>query len=98
MILIFWLFYTFSTLFVGAANILWPGLNSKVLANKTRLDMKKLPPNPNYQNELVKLREQMGRISHKGEPPLLRGWTGSWPAGKSAGPPDPVNKCKCGVA
>ena len=73
---------------------MWPGLNTRLMDEKMRLQINQLPPNPNYQNELVKIRQKMGRFSRKGEAPLIRGWTGSWPPGKSAGPPDPVNKCK----
>ena len=45
------------------------------------------------QADLVRMRDTMSRISNKGAPPLLRGWTGARFPGQSIGQPDAVADC-----
>ncbi|KAI0239227.1 28S ribosomal protein S5, mitochondrial [Lamellibrachia satsuma] len=78
----------------GKANILWPGLNTPVLKGRQVIQLKQLPPNPDRDAELVRIRDEMSRISYKANPPLLRGWSGSRFPGQSMGPPDAVGDYK----
>jgi len=73
--------------------MLWPGLNAPVTQGRELMSMKKLPPNPDYAQELSRMRDQAGRIRYRSLPPLLRGWSGSRFPGQSVGPPDPVGDC-----
>ena len=75
-------------------NISWPGLNSPLMAKGKMLDIEKLPPNENRLEELVALRNELGRIRYRALPPLLRGYTGKKFPGTSRGPPDPIGDCK----
>ena len=80
--------------FSGRENILWPGLNAPVIKGRSVLSMQKLPPNPDYEKQLVKIRDEMSRISYQSPPPLFRGWSGGRIPGQGVGPPDPVADCK----
>jgi len=73
--------------------MLWPGLNAQVTQGREVLTYKKLPPNPDYLQQLISIRDQASQIRHKGLPPLLRGWSGSRFPGQSVGPPDPIADC-----
>jgi len=81
-------------LLVGQANMLWPGLNTKVLQGNEMLSYKQLPPNPQYAQDIVSQRDKFSQIRYKSLPPLLRGWSGPKFPGQSVGPPDPVGDCK----
>ncbi|KAK3580851.1 hypothetical protein CHS0354_032911 [Potamilus streckersoni] len=78
----------------GQKGMQWPGLNAPIIsrregrvANKIQV----LPPNPQKQEELIKLREQsMKKRARNKIPPLQRGWTGNKLPGTSIGYPDPV--------
>jgi len=84
----------FWKLFIGRANMLWPGLNAPVMQGQEARSYKKLPRNPDYEQEIIRLRDQSSQIRYKSLPPLLRGWSGSKFPGQSIGPPDPVGDCK----
>jgi len=75
---------------VGKANIQFPGLNAPIVKGREVLQQKTLPPSPEREQQLIKLRDQMGRIRYTANPPLLRGWSGSRFPGQSVGPPDPI--------
>jgi len=70
--------------------MLWPGLNSPVVRGSEVMSYKKLPPNPDYAQEIISLRDRLGRIRYPALPPLLRGYSGSKFPGQSVGPPDPI--------
>ena len=74
--------------------MLWPGLNSPVIKGREVMRQKQLPPNPDRETELVRMRDEMSRIRHQSLPPLARGWSGNRYPGQSIGPPDPVADCK----
>jgi small subunit ribosomal protein S5 len=58
---------------------------------------KQLPPNPDFEADLVKLRDKGLTRRRYSVPALQRGFSGSrWP-GMSIGPPDPVGDCKLTV-
>ncbi len=78
----------------GKANILWPGLNAPILKGREVVTRQQLPPNPEYESQLVKLRDDMSRIRYPSIAPLLRGFSGARFPGQSVGPPDPVADCK----
>ena len=78
----------------GAANYLWPGLNTNVGVGRERLHIRQLPPDPERSQEVIKLRDQLSRIRYNTIPPLLRGYTGNRFPGTSIGPPDPIADCK----
>lgn len=80
--------------FAGRDNIQWPGLNVPILKGREVIKRNQLPANPEREAELVRIRERMGRISYKANPPLLRGWSGSRFPGQSIGQPDPINDCE----
>jgi len=73
--------------------MLWPGLNAQVVKGKEVMTHKSMPPNPEYEQEIIRIRDKAGLIRHTALPPLLRGWSGSRFPGQSIGPPDPVGDC-----
>lgn len=75
---------------VGKINIQWPGLNSPIIQGRTLKKQIRLPDNPNYQSDLVKVRESMGQSRRRKLHPLERGWSGGKLGGQKIGPPDPV--------
>jgi len=81
------------SLFLGKANMLWPGLNAPVARGTELMTYKRLPPNPDYEQALVRSRDEASRIRYRSLPPLLRGWSGSRFPGQSVGPPDPIGDC-----
>ena len=74
--------------------MLWPGLNAPILKSKEVVQRTQLPPNPDREMELIKMRDQMSRIRYTALPPLQRGWSGSRFPGQSIGPPNPIDDCK----
>lgn len=74
----------------GKANIVWPGLNAPIIKGREVMKQKQLPPNPDREAELVKLRDKMSKIRYTALPPLQRGWCGSRFPGQSVGHPDDV--------
>ena len=43
--------------------MLWPGLNAPIVKGQEVLKQRKLDPNPEYEAQLVKLRDQVGIAS-----------------------------------
>ena len=74
--------------------MVWPGLNAPIIKGREVIRQKQLPPNPDREAELVKIRDQMSRIRYTSLPPLSRGWSGSRFPGQSVGPPDDVQDCE----
>ena len=74
--------------------MLWPGLNAPIMRGQQVVQQQQLPPNPDYEKELVQLRDRMNKIRYPSLPPLVRGWNGSRFPGQSVGPPDKVADCE----
>ncbi|XP_014662747.1 PREDICTED: 28S ribosomal protein S5, mitochondrial-like isoform X2 [Priapulus caudatus] len=74
----------------GRANIVWPGLNAPVFRGKEIVEMRQLPPDPDREAELIRIRDAMDKFRPVKIPPIERGWTGAKMPGRSVGPPDPV--------
>ncbi|OUC44376.1 ribosomal protein S5 domain protein [Trichinella nativa] len=70
----------------GKINTLWPGLNSALTIGRQMLEPKYLPPDPEREQKLLKLRE-MTRVSRLKLHPLERGWSGTSLKGRKLGPP-----------
>ncbi|KAK9873570.1 hypothetical protein WA026_023128, partial [Henosepilachna vigintioctopunctata] len=76
---------------VGKANIVWPGLSSPIIRGREIIQQQQLPEDPEREQKLVKLRDQMGKFRYAKVSPMDRGWTGGKMPGRSIGPPDPVD-------
>ena len=83
-----------NNVFLGKGNMLWPGLNAPIMKGKDVVKIQKLAPNPQYQEQLVKLRDDLSRVKYPKLAPLERGWTGNRFPGQSIGPPEPFGDCK----
>ncbi|XP_003380849.1 Sel1 repeat family protein [Trichinella spiralis] len=70
----------------GKINTLWPGLNSALTIGQQMLEPKYLPPDPEREQKLLKLRE-VTRVSRLKLHPLERGWSGTSLKGRKLGPP-----------
>jgi len=75
---------------VGRENMQWPGLNSPILKDRKVEQVKKLPPNPDYEANLKQARDKSAKTGIQNTPPLVRGYVGSRAPGQSIGPPDPL--------
>ena len=78
----------------GKANMIWPGLNTPVIKGRQVIDRQRLPPNKDFQQQLVEIRDKSTKMTYESRPPILRGWSGKGMAGVSIGPPDPIGDCK----
>lgn len=76
---------------LGKANIVWPGLSSPIIRGKEIIEQQQLPEDPEREQNLIKIRDQMGKTRYGKVSSLDRGWSGSKMPGRSIGPPDPVN-------
>jgi small subunit ribosomal protein S5 len=85
------IFYCF--LIIGVDNIIWPGLNAPIIKGRDLIKRTKLPPDPERQARLIKLRDSMGTFKMLRLSPTERGWSGSKMPGRSIGPPDSINEC-----
>jgi len=75
---------------VGKANIVWPGLSAPIIRGRELVKQEQLPPDTEREAKLMKMRDDMvGRKSRRLHP-LERGWSGAKMAGRSIGPPDPI--------
>lgn len=77
---------------IGKANIVWPGLNAPIVQGKELLERRQLPPDPDREAKLVKMRDTMGQFRPLLLSPLERGWSGTKMHGRSIGPPDPIGE------
>uniref|UniRef100_A0A2S2NHX0 Small ribosomal subunit protein uS5m n=1 Tax=Schizaphis graminum TaxID=13262 RepID=A0A2S2NHX0_SCHGA len=77
---------------VGVDNIIWPGLNAPIIKGRDLIKRTKLPPDPERQARLIKLRDSMGTFKMLRLSPTERGWSGSKMPGRSIGPPDSINE------
>jgi small subunit ribosomal protein S5 len=79
---------------VGPRNVIWPGLNTPILKGKEVARFKELEQNNNYQENLIRIRNEMEFKTKRKVHPLERGWSGTRMLGRWIGPPDPVNGIK----
>ncbi|XP_044729959.1 28S ribosomal protein S5, mitochondrial [Chrysoperla carnea] len=77
---------------VGKANILWPGLSAPIMRGRELVQQQKLPTDPDYENRLIKMRDEMGTFRRIKLSPIERGWSGAKLPGRSIGPPDPIGE------
>lgn len=74
----------------GKANIRWPGLNAPILQGRQVIERKAVPPDPEREKELIRLRDQVTKIRNPPLPPLVRGFSGSKFPGQSVGTPERI--------
>ncbi|XP_046401697.1 28S ribosomal protein S5, mitochondrial isoform X2 [Ischnura elegans] len=79
---------------IGKANIVWPGLNAPILRGRELVQQQKLPEDPERQQKLLKMRDEMGTFRSLKLSPTERGWSGNRMPGRSIGPPDPIGEDK----
>lgn len=77
---------------IGKANIRWPGLSAPIIKGRELIKQEQLPPDPSYQDNLIKLRDQMGRPRRMRLAPIERGFSGNRLPGRKIGPPDPIGE------
>ncbi|KAG5891649.1 hypothetical protein JTB14_020067 [Gonioctena quinquepunctata] len=77
---------------VGKANIVWPGLSAPIIRGKELVEQQQLPEDPEREQKLIALRDQMGKFKFQKLSPIERGWSGAKLPGRSIGPPDPVGE------
>ncbi|KAL3288524.1 hypothetical protein HHI36_002965 [Cryptolaemus montrouzieri] len=75
---------------VGKANIMWPGLSTPIIRGKEIIEQQQLPEDPEREQKLIKMRDQMGKFRFPKISPIDRGWSGAKMPGRSIGPPDAV--------
>ena len=74
--------------------MLWPGLNAPIMQGRDVVKRRQLPPNPEYQEQLVKIRDELSKVKYPKLAPLERGWSGNRFPGQSIGPPEPFGDCE----
>lgn len=77
---------------IGKSNMVWPGLNAPILKGKEVVEMRQLPPDPDHEKKLIKLRDEMGGFRMLRLSSLERGWSGNKAPGRSIGPPDSIGE------
>lgn len=77
---------------VGKANIQWPGLSAPIIRGRELVQRQQLPPDPEREAKLIKLRDSMSGKRFQKLSALERGWSGSKMPGRSIGPPDPIGE------
>lgn len=79
---------------VGKENMYWPGLTGPVVKGSEMMPQRKLPPDPSFMENIIKIRETLGRRKKVKLHPLERGWSGTKITGRKLGPPDPIGEEK----
>lgn len=77
---------------MGKANIQWPGLTAPIIRGRELMQRQQLPPDPEREAKLIKLRDQMSGRNRFKLTPLERGWSGHKMPGRSLGAPDPIGE------
>ncbi|VVC40616.1 Ribosomal protein S5, N-terminal,Ribosomal protein S5 domain 2-type fold,Ribosomal protein S5, C- [Cinara cedri] len=77
---------------VGVDNMVWPGLNAPIIKGRDLIKRTQLPPDPDREARLIKLRDAMGTFRFLKLMPTERGWSGNKMPGRSIGPPDSINE------
>ncbi|GAB1605755.1 28S ribosomal protein S5, mitochondrial-like, partial [Argonauta hians] len=78
----------------GKKQMIWPGLNAPIMKGRKMLNVESLPPNPDRQEQIQKVRDRFQRTRSFKVPAMQRGWTGRRMPGMSIGPPDPIDDFK----
>lgn len=66
---------------IGKLNIIWPGLNSQVVKGREVVEIKQMPQDDSYSQNLVEIRNQLDTYMKVRVNPLSRGWSGGSPHG-----------------
>lgn len=77
---------------VGRANIVWPGLSTAIVRGKEIVQQQQLPPDPEREEKIFKLRDSTANTRSFKINSLDRGWSGYRMPGRSIGPPDPIGE------
>ena len=77
---------------IGKANIQWPGLSAPIIRGRELVQRQQLPPDPERESKLIKLRDSMSGRRFQKISSLERGWSGNKMPGRSIGPPDPIGE------
>lgn len=75
---------------VGKVNMVWPGLTTNVIRGRELVEQQQLPPDPEREARLLKLRNALGPFRRLKLSPPERGWSGNRLPGRTVGPPDPI--------
>lgn len=72
--------------------MVWPGLNAPIIQGKELIQQRQLPPDPEREAKIFKIRDSVttGRVVKVN--PLDRGWSGNKLPGRSIGAPDPIGE------
>ncbi|KAL1114839.1 hypothetical protein AAG570_007663 [Ranatra chinensis] len=79
---------------VGSVNMVWPGLTVPVMRGRELVEQQALPQDPDRNEKLIKLRNEMGVFKRLKLSSMERGWSGNKMPGRSIGPPDPIGEDK----
>ena len=74
-------------LFAGKVRVLFPGLSGPVMKDKKVASQEFLPPNPEYEEKILKARDTMGKFKPMKLTTLERGWSGTKFHGRKLGAP-----------
>lgn len=74
--------------------MIWPGLNAPIIKGRDLIKRTQLPPDPERESRLIKLRDSMGTFRSIKLSPTERGWSGNKMPGRSIGPPQSINECQ----
>lgn len=77
---------------LGKANIQWPGLSAPIIRGRELVQRNQLPPDPEREAKLIKLRDSMSNKKFQKVSILDRGWSGHKMPGRSIGAPDPIGE------
>lgn len=77
---------------IGKANIQWPGLSAPIIRGRELVQRQQLPPDPDREAKLIKMRDAMSKGGFMKLSPLDRGWSGHKMPGRSIGAPDPIGE------
>jgi small subunit ribosomal protein S5 len=73
-------------------NIQWPGLSAPIIRGRELVQRQQLPPDPDREAKIIKIRDSMSGKRFQKLSPLERGWSGNKMPGRSIGPPDPIGE------
>lgn len=62
---------------IGKSNIQWPGLSAPIIRGRELVQRQQLPPDPEREAKLIRLRDSMTKKGFQKLSPLERGWSGS---------------------
>ena len=77
---------------IGQANIQWPGLSAPIIRGRELVQRQQLPPDPEREAKIIKLRDSMSGKRFQKLTSLERGWSGNKMPGRSIGAPDAIGE------